>query len=119
MKKFMSWRGAIRNTTGIVEIVRADDIQTVFIPAKDPKERPFFGIFVDWEDGVYQLNVRFEIVKIKDGVMQGFPEPIAPAKPTLATAESQPAALRMPRPSATARRCRLHWNSPFTLPTAR
>ncbi|MEZ5934914.1 MAG: Calx-beta domain-containing protein [Alphaproteobacteria bacterium] len=72
---------AIRNAAGLPEIVRADDIQTVFIPAKNPEDKPFFGSFVDWKDGVYQLNINFELVRVKDGVMLGEPEPIAPAKP--------------------------------------
>jgi hypothetical protein len=86
---------AIRTQSGVAEIVRADDIQTVYIPADDPEDAPFFGSFVGWQDGVYELNVNFQLVQVKDGVMQGRPVAVAASRP-------QPQAVAKATPVATA-----------------
>lgn len=67
---------AIRNPTGIAQIVRSDDIQTVYIPAPDSNLRPFFGSFVAWKNGIYELNINFQLVKIENGAPQGEPVPV-------------------------------------------
>ncbi len=93
---------AIRKQAGVAEIVRTDDIQTVYIPARTPGDKPFFGSFVDWAEGVYQLNINFELVRVKDGVMQGEPVPLARAQPTPALAdrdEPEPTKRPAARPS--------------------
>lgn len=92
---------AIRNGAGLAEIVRTDDIQTVYIPARRPGDKPFFGSFVDWNDGVYQLNVNFQLVRVKDGIMQGAPQPLARQQPVraVAVARSEPVVERTPEPA--------------------
>ncbi len=85
---------AIRPANGMPAVVRTDDIQTVFIPPKAEGGPSFFGSFVGWEDGVYELNINFERVKIKDGVMQGQSVPLSPANPQPAlviVSEAEPA----------------------------